>query len=313
MLNEPPLDLKKALDAVAAASGLAFQHAEFIPKGEVAWCYKLTDRQNRAFLLRIATAAPTVPRSDIEKLRDLAFVITPVAIDGMFLQHEGYTLALYEFVAGATMWDQSPNAAQMEVTGRSFARLHQTARTKGPFAHREDFSLPLLDDLPVYLDRLAASEPPDAGAPALQLKRKLSPHLAFIEGEYDKLLAHQAHIRQREIPFVNCHGDPSPQNLIFADERMVLIDLDDLIYAPKEADLLYFSDHPHFESFMRGYRAIVPHATLDADIRAFYGRRWFLGEMTELCVEILERPHTADEYAHYLEQVDDILEDVGLG
>jgi hypothetical protein len=39
---------------------------------------------------------------------------------------------------------------------------------------------------------------------------------------------------------------------------------------------------------------------------------WFLGEVTELCEQILFNVHTVEEYAHYLGQVDDILEDVRL-
>ena len=35
---------------------------------------------------------------------------------------------------------------------------------------------------------------------------------------------------------------------------MYLIDLNDLVYAPKEKDLLYFSGHVHFACFMDGYR-----------------------------------------------------------
>lgn len=111
---------------------------------------------------------------------------------------------------------------------------------------------------------------------------------------------------------MNCHGDPSPLNLIFTDDCMYLIDLDDLIYAPKERDLLYFSDHVHFDKFMKGYRSVVPQAELDVDLRTFYGRTWFLEEITELCGQVLCHAHTEDEYAHYLQQVDEILEDVGL-
>lgn len=48
--------------------------------------------------------------------------------------------------------------------------------------------------------------------------------------------------------------NPSSQNLIFTDDRMYLIDLNDLVYAPKEKDLLYFSGHVHFACFMDGYR-----------------------------------------------------------
>ena len=56
--------------------------------------------------------------------------------------------------------------------------------------------------------------------------------------------------------------NPSPQTLIFTYARMYLIDLDDLVYAPKEKGLLYFSDHVHFACFMDGYRSLCPEMKL---------------------------------------------------
>jgi aminoglycoside phosphotransferase (APT) family kinase protein len=309
MLNEPDLQLDAVSQFVAEVYKLDIHHMEFVPKGEVAWCYKLVDSRDRAFLLRITLGTDPLPQTSIHQLKDLDFVVTP--IDNLSLTYEGYRLTLYEFVAGATMWEQMPNAAQMEVMGRCFGQLHQTALTGGPFERQEQFALDFADKYQECLGLLAGVFPVRDGA-AARLQEKLGPFLTFINGEYEKLLAQQQDLFQQEIPFVNCHGDPNPQNVILADDRVYLVDLEEMVYAPKEQDLVYFSDHIHFASFMQGYRAIKPQAELDWELRTWYGRKWFLGDVTDYCEKILCHPHTTAEYAHYLQQLDAVLEDVGL-
>jgi aminoglycoside phosphotransferase (APT) family kinase protein len=126
MLNEPNLDMHGILNLVADVYSLDTQHVEFVPKGEVAWSYKITDHRECEFLLRIAPGAPAVSMASIEKLEGLDFVITPV--DNLIVEHGSYSLSLYEFVAGETMWERTPSAVQLEVAGRSFAQLHRTVR-----------------------------------------------------------------------------------------------------------------------------------------------------------------------------------------
>jgi aminoglycoside phosphotransferase (APT) family kinase protein len=309
MLNEPDLQLDTALQLVAEAYGLDIQQMEFVPKGEVAWCYKLVDSREHAFLLRVTLGVATLSLANVDKLKDLDFVVLP--IDNLVLEYEGYSLALYEFVAGETMWEQMPDAAQIEVMGRCFALLHQTARRCGPFERQEKFSLDFAEDYHRYLEILVG-DPPVKSHAAVKLQKRLVPLLGFLKGEYEKAVIQKQDILERDAPFVNCHGDPNPANIIVADEQVYLVDLEDLVYAPKEQDLLYFSDNAHFASFMQGYRDIEPQAEVDWELRVWYGRKWFLSEVTDYCQKILCCPHTEAEYAHYLQQMDEVLQDVGL-
>jgi hypothetical protein len=133
----------------------------------------------------------------------LDFVITPV--DNLIVEHGSYSLSLYKFVVGETMWERTPNAAQMAVAGRSFAQLHRTVRKKGPFEREETFAIDFADAFHQCIERLTSGSSTGASH-EVSLREKLAPFISFILGEYERLLAQSKVVSERDVPFVNCHG-----------------------------------------------------------------------------------------------------------
>jgi len=114
----------------------------------------------------------------------------------------------------------------------------------------------------------------------------LEPHREKFMQELTRLKELQREVRKMDLEFVNCHGEPSPGNVLSSDNNEVyLLDWDDPIFAPKEKDLLFFKDN--IELVMRGYRRFSEDTSGNRDVVEFYGHMWNLGEIADYGGRIL--------------------------
>jgi spectinomycin phosphotransferase len=159
-----------------------------------------------------------------------------------------------------TPWIDGVRAAQTGLTGEQWAeygvllrRVHdseppQRLRDALPKHSHIDARTPALAE--EVRARLALNAPEDA-------------ELAAVWTEYEDLISHLLRGRPPEPsgPRVVCHGDPHLGNVL-VDDRLHLIDWDDVILAPREQDLMFMlggmgdvgpTTPEHLEAFLAGY------------------------------------------------------------
>src|SRR6266702_507575 len=112
----------------------------------------------------------------------------------------------------------------------------------------------------------------------------------------------QRKVEARRLEFVNCHGEPSPGNVLSSDNDEVhLLDWDDPIFAPKEKDLLFFKGNE--EPVMKGYSAFSKDTIIDRDALEFYGHMWNLGEIADYGGKLLFENHSDEQNQTWLDNL----------
>ena len=120
--------------------------------------------------------------------------------------------------------------------------------------------------------------------------------------ELETLKKLQRKVEARRLEFVNCHGEPSPGNVLSSDNDEVhLLDWDDPIFAPKEKDLLFFKGNE--EPVMKGYSAFSKDTIIDRDALEFYGHMWNLGEIADYGAKLLFENHSDEQNQTWLDNL----------
>ncbi len=120
--------------------------------------------------------------------------------------------------------------------------------------------------------------------------------------ELETLEKLQRRVRTKNLEFVNCHGEPSPGNILSSSNGEVhLLDWDEPIFAPKEKDLLFFKDNA--EPVMKGYRLFSGDYIIDQDVIEFYGHKWNLGQIAYYGSKILFENHSDEQNQIWLDNL----------
>jgi hypothetical protein len=138
MLVEPYLDTAALVAALRRDYGLAASAVRFIPVGETAWCYQVTDEQGGRWFLKLGRPDATEPaRADFalrlgRALADLGLPVPrPQVAQGGALWSwlRGLRLALFEFVDGEPLSDQDLSAAGLtDLVASLTAAIHGATR-----------------------------------------------------------------------------------------------------------------------------------------------------------------------------------------
>jgi spectinomycin phosphotransferase len=302
MLVEPDLDRTALVAALQRDFGLAVGAVRFIPAGETAWCYQVTDEHGGRWFLKLrrpGAIAPARAEFALELGRALADLGLPVprpqatragALWGWF---GGLRLALFEFVDGQQLSDQDLAAAgPMEQVAGLAAAIHGvTGALEVPVPFTETFE--------VWTDGLrrclAELEPGAGGADGLlaEARALVWPQRAALLGMQQRLQALGEAARSQPRERVLCHGDLIGDNLLGDPAgRVWVVDWDGAALAPRERDLALFAGEG-FEPFLAGYqRAADRGIEIDADLLAFFVLRRNLDDLVDWLGTVLigDRP-----------------------
>jgi spectinomycin phosphotransferase len=301
MLVEPDLD-RAVLAALQRDYGLAASAVRFVPVGETAWCYQVTDEQGGRWFLKLGRPGAIEPaRAEfaLELGRALAELGLPVPRPqptrggALWCWLGGLRLALFEFVDGAPLSDQDLSAAGLteRVAGLAAAVHGATGALAVPVPFAEMFE--------VWTDGLrgclAALEADAGGADGLVAEGRAlvwPQHVALL-GMQQRVQALGDAVRSRPRELVLCHGDLRGENLL-GDRagRVWLVDWDGAVLAPRERDLVLFTGRG-FAAFLAGYqRAVGRGIDLDADLLAFFLLRRNLDDLVDWLGSVLaaDRP-----------------------
>lgn len=312
-MREPPNISEEHLRACLREQyGLSAATLAFVPRGRDtrAGLYRVVSAQGTPYLLKVKSGAFSqasclVPRylSD----QGIATVVAPLpaARGGLWtmLRDSGvdWVAMLYPFVGGDVGWTPAMTDEQWQAVGASLREIHQVAPPSEGFAplRRETF------DPAGYVRWIRAFESEYIGAQGgsgaeRALREQWREHQPTIHAALTALDDLARALRGRSGPYVICHADLHPSNIIRDPAGGVhIIDWDDVMLAPKERDFL-FVDRGLPEDALAQH-GILPffqgYGPVEMDWRAMTYFRWerAVQDMIELAQQVFLRDDLGDE------------------
>lgn len=296
------LDTNAIAEVVAREWGIAAK-PERLPVGGDSWSFRIADTFVNVRHARGRRKPWRRPRNveaalvaAIRLAQELDFLLapTPTASGAPLARCGRFAISMWPFLDGQVHYRTYERPELAQVT-EWIARLHGATSTVDDIpVDREDFEVRIADTLRTALDRVPTSDGPYATRFIALIEKHGSSVLAQL-AEFEALADR---LRGRQYRPVLTHGEPFPGN-VFVERsgRRWLIDLAELMLAPRERDLGYLAmlakaadqDLPE-----RVYGAVN-----DADYVRFYRLRWGLSEITEY-VDRFGGPHDGgpeDEFA----------------
>lgn len=165
---------------------------------------------------------------------------------------DAWVIAVYPYIAGVSGWRPGMSDAQWRATGAIFRRIHGIALPAEGIAslRRETFDVSdYARSVEMFAARFAAVPSDGDAAAERALRERWQARRATIYTLLNAMRALAERLRDRSGPFVLCHGDLHPGNLLRDDASGVyVVDWDDVLLAPKERDFLFVGE-PDGEGF----------------------------------------------------------------
>jgi Ser/Thr protein kinase RdoA (MazF antagonist) len=313
MRYEPPVDRARLAAMVRERYGLPVESLTFVPLGYAAACYTLLCAGGARYFLKLWPAmragrtSPVRPEVVLPLTRALherdilPRVPYPLAThDGaLWASFAGDPFAVFPFLPGHVPppWPAWPLALRDELA-RAIAALHRaTPALADVLPPREGFAIFFEADLMRGLEEIERIGP-RARTGLRALRSLVLPRRDEILAQLARLHGLQRTVRALAGPFVLCHTDVGPANLLVDEQgKLYILDWDDAIVAPPEHDLqaaLGDDFGAGFARFLQVYDAAGGARPLHLDHFAFYLLRRYLGDMTVRLVRIMEQ-NTTDE------------------
>lgn len=296
VLTESKIDKTLLKKVIHEKFGISIICLTLVPKWGTGRAYVVESSKHANFFLKIYSDN-SIPDSAFRFAHDLyakagiTKITHPVATsDGqMRIQFGDFHIALFDLISGTTAEQHKLTERQLERLGELLARIHQSKTMIGEYSVRELFEIPFRDRLVTIFDDMSKISG-NSTQYKTQLKFFLEQHRKKFMEELETLSEVQRKVRRKNLEFVNCHGEPSPGNVLSSDSGEVyLLDWDDPIFAPKEKDLLFFKDN--IEPVMKDYSLFSKDNDIDQDVMEFYGHLWNLGEIVDYGSKILFENH----------------------
>jgi spectinomycin phosphotransferase len=298
MLVEPQLDRGVLAAAVGRHYGLTVRVVDFIPVGETAWCYRVTDDGGARWFLKLGRPGAIEPGRGEFSLRlgeALAGLGLPVPrprrtrAGELWCWLDGLRVAVFEFVDGRSLDDQDLRLPEL---ARRVARLVAAVHAATP---RLAGSVPFTETFEVWTDglqRCLAGLGPGAVGLVAEARALVWPQRGALLGMQQRVQMLGQAARSQPGERVLCHGDLIGDNLL-GDRggRLWAVDWDGAALAPRERDLALFTGQG-FERFLEDYRADVGALDLDPTLVAFFLLRRNLDDLVDWLGAVLaaDRP-----------------------
>jgi spectinomycin phosphotransferase len=308
MLTESKIDKSLLKDVIREKFGIKVVCFTLVPKWGAARGYMIESSDHKSFFLKIYWD-DKIPDSAFRFADDLfarAGIVNiahpiPTSHGQMRVHIRDFQIALFDWISGRTAEEHKLTDTQLERLGELLAKIHQSKTITGEYPVRENFAIPFKNRFLAIFDSM--SKIPDKSTKyRTRLKLFLETHRQKFMRELETLEKLQRKVKAMRLEFVNCHGEPSPGNILSSNDGEIhLLDWDEPIFAPKEKDLLFFKDN--VEPVMKGYSAFSRDAVIDRDVLEFYGHMWNLGEIAYYGSKILFEDHSDEQNQIWLDNL----------
>ncbi|HEU5379135.1 MAG TPA: aminoglycoside phosphotransferase family protein, partial [Ktedonobacteraceae bacterium] len=170
----------------------------------------------------------------------------PTRNHAFWARREDWTVIVYPFLEGETSWTGMTDE-QWKETGSIFKQIHQVAPPSSGFEalRKETFDPTGYAQWIRMFEAHHLRESSGESASQRTLRSSWTRNQATIHAVVVSLEKLAAALRRRELPYVICHADLHPANLL--RDRMgqvFVIDWDEVMLAPKERDFLFLKESP---------------------------------------------------------------------
>ncbi|HZR40691.1 MAG TPA: phosphotransferase [Ktedonobacteraceae bacterium] len=237
--------------------GLPLKKLQFLPVGEDSWCY-LAEEDERNWFVKIARRGLYPPSVIIPALLQNVSgyrFVNPVVPDRQGLlwnKLAEHDFVVYPFVKGITAMDCVLSAKHWQGFGRMLAMLHET-RLDEDTRHGlkvEDFVPSWADGAKRVVMHAATEDHLGAAGELVQFIQERESEIRAIIARAEEL---GRKLQRHQLELVLCHADPNLSNILLAEDgRILLVDWDGVMLAPRERDLMFFTGEGQ-EAFMCGY------------------------------------------------------------
>ncbi len=307
-MREPPKIPEEYLRACLQDHyGLSSTTLEFLPLGldNHAGVYRVVSEQGTAYLLKV-TSRPLYESGCLVPgyLNDqgITSVVAPVPTSNgaLWARGEEWTVIVYPFIDGDTSWTGMTNEQWKEV-GTIFQQIHQVRLSPKGFEslRKETF------DPTEYVQWIHAFETQHAralggtSASKHALRSSWVAHQSTIHTTATSLEVLGSVLQRRTLPYVVCHADLHPANLLRDHSGHVfVIDWDEVMLAPKERDFLFIKELsaassalPGTPAFWEGYGV----AEIDWIALTYYRYERVIQDVIECAQEVFFRDDLGEE------------------
>jgi spectinomycin phosphotransferase len=290
MLVEPDLDRAVLTAALERHYGLAVSALRFIPAGETAWCYRVTDRNGGQWFLKLGRPGAIQPaRAEFalrlaDALVDLGVPVPrpqPTRAGELWCWLNGLRVAVFGFIDGQPLSDQDLRVSEV---ARQAAHLVAAVHAATPTLA---IPIPFVETFQVWAEGLhrclVELEPAAgrAGGLVAEARALVWPQRGVLLGMLERVQALGDAARSQPRERVLCHGDLIGDNLL-GDRggRLWAVDWDGAARAPRERDLALFAGQG-FERFLDDYQGDAAKYGLDSDLVAFFLLRRNLDDLVD--------------------------------
>ncbi|MFF3923280.1 aminoglycoside phosphotransferase family protein [Paenibacillus lactis] len=209
-------------------------------------------------------------------------------LDGQYrCEDEHGIYLLFEYIEGETIGDKELAGEQVRQLSEIVSELHLLGEEipYSTLSIRESFEVPFLRQL---ADRLLNGLPDDMEAEIAPARSHLVKGMRTVRTLSERLAG-------RNLRMALCHMDLHHWNLMQSGDELVLLDWEGMKLAPVESDLMFMTDTPYFEQFMRIYRTRHNGYQMDEDALRFYQIRRRLEDIWEFMEQLLYDEQAEEE------------------
>ena len=303
MLEKPALADETLIACLREHYAISAAHITFLPIGNdaTAWVYRAEGEGGERYFLKLKKgvlneASLLVPRY----LRDagLAQVVAPLPAitDRLWAEAAGFTLIVYPFIVGEVAMEAGLSQSQWVTLGAVLRQLH-SVRLPAELAarvRRETF----IPQWSVMVRTLQAKI--DAGDYAAPVERELAAFWQEKQAEIAAIVQRAEALGQRLQEqagvFVLCHADIHTANVLLdASGGLHIVDWDEVLFAPKERDLVFVGADNAAEGeaafFFNGYGD----TTIDRVALAYYRYEWVVQELGDFGERVFLTKEAGDD------------------
>lgn len=301
-MREPPHLHEEAIRAaVQTHYNIDVAELTFLPIGHdsLAWVFRLEAVGGSVYFLKVKKKAVSessllVPRSLYEQGVTQVLAPLPTTEEALWVSLSDFTLILYPFIEGRTGMEAGLTDRQWIEFGALVKQIHTAPLASDLLetVRHEAFTLSASKLVRDVQTRIAAHDFADPSEQ--ELAAFWQAHQAEISTLVERAEILGEQLRQTAPAFVLCHADLHTGNvMVDTDQRLWIVDWDEVIFAPKERDLMFVVGGisakligPREEAlFFQGYGPTV----IDPLALAYYRYTWAVQDIGEYGAEAFLR------------------------
>lgn len=306
MFEPPAIASDAIIAAVQANYQIQLAALSFLPIGHdpFAWVYRAESRDGTAYFLKLRRGIVNVPGLVMPYAlhsQGIKHILAPLTTTAqqVLAKIDDYTIILYPFIEGRNGLDQPPATHHWVDFGSTMRQVHEL--TLAPELTRQ---LKRETWLPGWFDLLGQIDASIETRRSTDLiEHELIDFWRSKRSEIHFLIQRTSDLSQRmqqaNLPFVVCHADAHPANLLIDNEdRLWIVDWDEVVLAPKERDLMFivggiFAGQitPQQEAlFFKGYGL----TNVDLVALAYYRHAWAVQDIGSYAEQLFLTPDAGE-------------------